>query len=105
MDVEEEEELKVDAPTAGGDGGDETKIEHVEGRAHKKGKRAAKGWSKHKKGAKSRGQQDTERRERVDEKIAKIKKAREDLNPYDEMDIDTKKKHARQGSDYEPWQI
>ena len=57
------------------------------------------------KGAKSRGQQDTERRERVDEKIAKIKKAREDLNPYDEMDIDTKKKHARQGSDCEPWQI
>ena len=91
VEEEEEEELKVDAPTAAGDGVDETKSGV---RANKKGKRTGKGWSKHKKGAKSRGQQDTERRERVDEKIAKIKKAREDLNPYDEMDIDTKKNHA-----------
>ena len=88
---EEEEESKVDA---GGDGGDEAKREHVGGGVKKKGKQGAKGWSRHKKGAKSRGKVDSERREKVEEKIAQIKKAREDLNPYDEMDFDTKKKHA-----------
>ena len=69
--------------------------ENVGGKTSKKGKRVKKGWSKHKIGAKSRGEVDFERREKVKEKVDQIKRAKELLqNPYDEMDIDTKRAHA-----------
>ena len=95
-------ELEAEVPTPGGDGGGREDTNSCEpiGESEQqgkrgRGKRTAKGWGQHKKGAKSRGQEDTQRKAKVNDKIEKIKRAREDLkNPYDDMDIDTKKEHA-----------
>ena len=95
-------EFEAEVPTPGGDGGGREDTNNCEliGEPEQqgkqgRGKRTAKGWRQHKKGAKSRGQEDTQRKAKVNDKIEKIKRAREDLkNPYDEMDIDTKKEHA-----------
>ena len=60
-----------------------------------RGKRKKKGWSQHKKGTKPRGQEDVDRQQKVTDKITKIKCASKQLrNPFDEMDIDTKREHA-----------
>ena len=65
------------------------------GQCKKRGKRKKTGFSKHKRGAKSRGQEDAFRRKKVTDKIEKIKNANHQLrNPYDDMDIDTKREHA-----------
>ena len=92
--------VEVEAPASGGDrtnggGGEEAKVNEqlVTGRKRRKGK--SKGWSEHKGGAKSRGKEDTERRAKVNDKIERVMRARENLdNPYDDMDLDTKKAHA-----------
>ena len=97
------QEMEVEAPTSRGDGGGgnvaKDKVQGGDtvkgGIKGKRGKRKRKGWDKHKKGEKGRGKEDIARKAKVDDKIEKIMRAKENLeNPYDEMDIDTKKSHA-----------
>ena len=82
----------------GKEGEEETKLVEHRGesvKVGKRGKRKKKDWSKHKGGAKSRGKQDTDMREKVNDKVERIVRATQQLeNPYDDMDIDTKKAHA-----------
>ena len=90
-------EVKVEMPTAGGDGTNGGGEEHCGevAKGGKRGKRKGKAWHRHKNGEKSRGKQDIERKAKVNDKIEKIRRAREVLeDPYDDMDIDTKKAHA-----------
>ena len=87
-------ESKVEVPAAGGEeaGAGEGTLSCA---AKQRGKRKAKGWSLHKKGGKSRGLQDTVRKAKVNEEVERIKRARQEMeDPYDNMDIDTKKEHA-----------
>ena len=94
------EMVEVKAPTSGGDrtsggGGEEAKVDEQLVKGGKRGKGKSRGWSDHKGGAKSRGKEDTERRAKVNDKIERVVSATENLeNPYDDMDIDTKKAHA-----------
>ena len=93
----------------GPNGGSDGKEEHVnvvdkvvvdEGESEiaqkKKNKRKRRGWGKSRKaGGKSRGQVDHQRQQKLQAQIDQINRACEEYdNPYDNMDMDTKKAHA-----------
>ena len=66
----------------GKEGEEETKLVEHRGesvKVGKRGKRKKKDWSKHKGGAKSRGKQDTDMREKVNDKVERIVRA---TQPY-----------------------
>ena len=62
----------------------------------KKNKRKRRGWGNSRKGVgKSRGQVDHQRQQKLQAQIDQINRACEEYdNPYDDMDMDTKKAHA-----------
>ena len=66
------EMVEVKAPTSGGDrtsggGGEEAKVDEQLVKRGKRGKGKSRGWSDHKRGEKSRGKEDTERRAKVND--------------------------------------
>ena len=96
IEVEVEvEKVKAPNPVSVDPGGDVAHGEQISKRRRRRKRGGQKQWHRNKTGAKSRGKEDEERKAKVDERIEKIRRARENLeNPYDEMDIDTKKSHA-----------
>ena len=84
--------MKAPNPVSVDPGGDVAHGEQISKRRRRRERGGQKQWHRNKTGAKSRGKEDEERKAKVDERIEKIRRVREYLeNPYDEMDIDTKK--------------